>query len=100
MSEPQVLFEVKDAVALATLNRPERMNAWTWQMARELGDFFAACDQDDSVRAIVVTGAGRAFCAGAATPSSPKTAPRSAAGTRRAARASSPGRCASPSSRR
>jgi enoyl-CoA hydratase/carnithine racemase len=65
MSEPQVLFEVKDAVALATLNRPERMNAWTWQMARELGDFFAACDQDDSVRAIVVTGAGRAFCAGA-----------------------------------
>jgi enoyl-CoA hydratase/carnithine racemase len=65
MSEPQVLCEVKDAVALATLNRPERMNAWTWQMARELAEFFAACDRDDSVRAIVVTGAGRAFCAGA-----------------------------------
>jgi len=65
MSYAEILLEVADGVAVVTLNRPERMNAYTPTMGRELADAFAACDADDAVRAIVVTGAGRAFCAGA-----------------------------------
>jgi enoyl-CoA hydratase/carnithine racemase len=61
----QILTDRDGGVAIATLNRPERMNAWTWQMSVELTHFFNVCDADDSVRAIVVTGAGKAFCAGA-----------------------------------
>jgi len=61
----QILVERDGPVAIATLNRPERMNAWTWQMSTELTHFFNQCDLDDGVRAIVVTGSGRAFCAGA-----------------------------------
>jgi enoyl-CoA hydratase/carnithine racemase len=60
-----LLEEVSDGVALLTLNRPGRMNAWTAEME---GEYFAAlerCAGDADVRAIVVTGAGRAFCAGA-----------------------------------
>lgn len=60
-----ILTEIKDGVALATLNRPERMNAYTTEMGIELNEFLWECDKDDSVRAIVVTGAGRAYCAGA-----------------------------------
>jgi len=52
-------------VATITLNRPERMNAWTGQMALELTDAMGRCGEDDGVRAVVLTGAGRAFCAGA-----------------------------------
>jgi enoyl-CoA hydratase/carnithine racemase len=48
-----------------TLNRPERMNATTWRMMAELRHAIAAADADESIRAIIVTGAGRAFCAGA-----------------------------------
>jgi len=65
MSYAEILLEIADGVAVVTLNRPERMNAYTPTMGRELADAFAACDADDAVRAIVVTGAGRAFCAGA-----------------------------------
>src|SRR5437879_2560397 len=61
----QILTQRDGKVAIATLNRPDRMNAWTWQMSTELTHFFNVCDADDDVRAIVVTGAGRAFCAGA-----------------------------------
>ncbi|HET9691496.1 MAG TPA: enoyl-CoA hydratase-related protein [Acidimicrobiales bacterium] len=61
----QVRYEVADGVALVTLNRPEKMNAWTAQLGAELGDAMAEADADDAVRAVVVTGAGRAFCAGA-----------------------------------
>jgi enoyl-CoA hydratase/carnithine racemase len=61
----EIVLEVADGVALVTLNRPERMNAYTPTMGRELYDAFAACDADDEVRAIIVTGAGCAFCAGA-----------------------------------
>lgn len=64
-SEPQVLCEREDAVALLTLNRPDRMNAWTWRMSHELDAHLRRLDADDAVRAIVVTGRGRAFCAGA-----------------------------------
>lgn len=64
-SDPQVLCELEDAVAVLTLNRPERMNAWTWRMAGELDAHLKRLDADDAVRAIVVTGKGRGFCAGA-----------------------------------
>jgi len=65
MTYTEILFEVADGVALVTLNRPDRLNAYTPTMGHELAEAFAACDADDAVRAIVVTGAGRAFCAGA-----------------------------------
>ena len=65
MSYSEILLEVTDGVALVTLNRPERLNAYTRTMGRELSEAFAAWDADDAVRAIVVTGAGRGFCAGA-----------------------------------
>lgn len=60
-----VLIEVADGVAVLTLNRPDRLNAWTPTMGRELIAAFDAADADDDVRAIIVTGAGRGFCAGA-----------------------------------
>ncbi|MCX8072801.1 MAG: enoyl-CoA hydratase-related protein [Candidatus Binatia bacterium] len=65
MTYEQILLSIEDAVATITLNRPERLNAYTPQMRRELTHAFATLDADDRVRAIVVTGAGRAFCAGA-----------------------------------
>jgi enoyl-CoA hydratase/carnithine racemase len=65
MGYEQILVERDGPVMLVTLNRPDRMNAWTWTMSAELGAAFADADGDDDVRAIVVTGAGRAFCAGA-----------------------------------
>src|SRR5207249_421496 len=61
----EIVLDVSDGVATVTLNRPERLNAYTPTMARELHEAFAVCDADDAVRAIVVTGAGRGFCAGA-----------------------------------
>lgn len=60
-----VLYSVEDNVALVTLNRPQAMNAWTPQLSDELLLALGAADTDDSVRAIVITGAGKAFCAGA-----------------------------------
>src|SRR5439155_23959705 len=65
MPYTDILLDVTDGVALITLNRPERLNAYTPTMGHELGEAFAACDADDAVRAIIVTGAGRGFCAGA-----------------------------------
>ncbi len=65
MAYDTILLDVKDQVATITLNRPQRMNAWTGRMAAELGDAMAACNENDDVRAVVLTGAGRAFCAGA-----------------------------------
>lgn len=53
------------AIAIMRLNRPDQLNAWDWQMSREMQHAYAELDADDSVRAIVLTGAGRAFCAGA-----------------------------------
>lgn len=63
--EPHVLVEVSDGVAVLTLNRPDKLNAFTGRMGDELGAAYAACDEDDAVRAVVLTGAGRGFCAGA-----------------------------------
>jgi enoyl-CoA hydratase/carnithine racemase len=66
MSYQQILFDVTDGVALVTLNRPEAMNTWTAVMAEELTDALYRCNDDNSIRAVVLTGAGdRAFCAGA-----------------------------------
>jgi enoyl-CoA hydratase/carnithine racemase len=56
---------IADGVAVLTLNRPERLNAWTAQMEREYFDLLEECGASAEVRAIVVTGAGRGFCAGA-----------------------------------
>lgn len=60
-----VLVEVDRGVALVTLNRPDQLNAFNQQMTAELLDALTTFDADEAVRAIVVTGAGRAFCAGA-----------------------------------
>lgn len=61
----QTRYEVEKGVATVTLYRPEEMNALTQAMRKELVEIFAAADRDDSVRAVVVKGAGKAFCAGA-----------------------------------
>lgn len=61
----QIQTEQHGGVLLITLNRPERLNAWTPKMSRELISAITAADQDSSVGAIVVTGSGRGFCAGA-----------------------------------
>jgi enoyl-CoA hydratase/carnithine racemase len=58
------LYEARDGVATITLNRPERLNALTFEVYRELTDTFAALSAEDSVRVVVITGAGRAFCSG------------------------------------
>jgi enoyl-CoA hydratase/carnithine racemase len=60
-----LLYEVKDGIATVTLNRPEKMNAFTTQMRDELIAVFDETDRDDAVRVIIITGAGKAFCAGA-----------------------------------
>ncbi|MGY1699349.1 enoyl-CoA hydratase-related protein [Geodermatophilus sp. SYSU D00766] len=65
MTSTQLRYEVADGVATITLDRPGRLNAFTPVMAAELARAAAAADTDDAVRAVVVTGAGRAFCAGA-----------------------------------
>ncbi len=59
-----ITYEVTDRVAVVTLNRPDRLNAFTGQMMRELIDAIDRVDADDDVRAVILTGAGRAFCAG------------------------------------
>ena len=65
MNFEQIAAEAADSVLTITLNRPDRLNAWTAQMGRELIEAFDWADADDEVRAIIVTGAGRGFCAGA-----------------------------------
>ncbi len=61
----EIEMKVADRVALITLDRPESMNAFTARMGRELGYAYERCDGDDGIRAVVLTGRGRAFCAGA-----------------------------------
>ena len=65
MSYEQITADTADGVLTLTLNRPDRLNAWTPTMGQELMAAFDAADADDAVRAIIVTGAGRGFCAGA-----------------------------------
>jgi enoyl-CoA hydratase/carnithine racemase len=65
MAFEQILTELRDGALTITLNRPERLNAWTATMARELMEAFDEADANDEVHAIIITGAGRGFCAGA-----------------------------------
>jgi enoyl-CoA hydratase/carnithine racemase len=65
MSYEQITTDTADGVLTITMNRPDRLNAWTPTMNRELIAAFDEADADDDVRAIIVTGAGRGFCAGA-----------------------------------
>ena len=60
-----ILYAVEDGIATITLNRPDRLNAFTVQMMRDMIAAFDLTDADDAVKAVIVTGAGRGFCAGA-----------------------------------
>ncbi len=73
MDLTQTRFEVGNGIATVTLHRPEYMNAFTPTMAMELLEIFAEADRDDAVRVVVVTGAGKAFCAGADLSHGPST---------------------------
>jgi enoyl-CoA hydratase/carnithine racemase len=64
MNPKSFLYEVQEGVATITLNRPERLNALTFEVYRELTDTFVALRAEEAVRAVVITGAGRAFCSG------------------------------------
>ena len=68
-----LLYDVADGIATITLNRPEKMNAFTAQMRDDLVAAFDATDADDAVRVVIVTGSGKAFCAGADLSSGGKT---------------------------
>ena len=61
----QIIYSVEDPVAIITLNRPESLNAWTTRMAAEVRHAVFSAEADPAVVGIVITGAGRAFCAGA-----------------------------------
>ena len=65
MSYETILVENLDSVCVITMNRPERLNAWTYRMGGELNAAVKAANEDPEVNAIVLTGAGRGFCAGA-----------------------------------
>lgn len=65
MNLTETRLEISDGIATVTLNRPDHMNAFTPTMGKELEMIFEEADKDDSIRVIVVTGAGKAFCAGA-----------------------------------
>ena len=64
-TQPQVLFERQGHVGLITLNRPEKLNAWSGEMARMVREAIEECNADDGIGAVVITGAGRGFCSGA-----------------------------------
>jgi enoyl-CoA hydratase/carnithine racemase len=81
MPEESVLFDLDvSGVATITLNRPDQLNAYSGDLLARLGDYYRRCDEDDAVRAVVVTGAGRAFCAGADMAEAAKTFDVSASG--------------------
>lgn len=65
MTYTDIRFEVGDGVAVITLQRPDQLNAFTGAMGRDIEAAYRQCDSDDAVRAVILTGAGRAFCAGA-----------------------------------
>jgi enoyl-CoA hydratase/carnithine racemase len=65
MSYQDIRLEIEQRVATITLHRPDQLNAYSGLMGEELGQAYRDCDADDDVRAIILTGAGRAFCAGA-----------------------------------
>ena len=65
MSCQQILFDISERIATITLNRPEKLNAWTAQMDGEVRAAITIAEADPDVRVIILTGAGRGFCAGA-----------------------------------
>jgi 2-(1,2-epoxy-1,2-dihydrophenyl)acetyl-CoA isomerase len=64
MEYTEILYDVADGVATITLNRPEKMNAFSTKMIEEWSDAIDSAREDDAVRAVIVTGAGRGFCSG------------------------------------
>ena len=65
MTYQEILYAVDQGIATVTLNRPDRLNAWTTTMEHEVRQAMAAAAGDDAVKVVVLTGAGRGFCAGA-----------------------------------
>jgi len=65
MPNQETLYHVADRVATITLNRPDKLNAWTTVMEGEVRSAMGEAEHDENVRAIILTGAGRGFCAGA-----------------------------------
>lgn len=65
MNFDEIIYEKKDRVATVTMNRPEKMNAWTPKMGAEMRTAMLDAERDPDIGAIIVTGAGRAYCAGA-----------------------------------
>ena len=65
MPNQETIYQVADRIATITLNRPDKLNAWTAVMEQEVRAAFAEAERDENVRVIVLTGAGRGFCAGA-----------------------------------
>ena len=65
MAYEEIIYDVADRIATITLNRPEKLNAWTGKMEKEVAQAMTSAEHDDNVRVIILTGAGRGFCAGA-----------------------------------
>ena len=65
MAYQEILYDVSSRIATVTLNRPDKLNAWTAVMEREVRAVMLEAERDPEVRVIVLTGAGRGFCAGA-----------------------------------
>ena len=65
MEYEQITYEKRGETAVVTMNRPERLNAWTWKMSAEQHDAYKRANEDPEIASIVLTGAGRGFCAGA-----------------------------------
>jgi enoyl-CoA hydratase/carnithine racemase len=80
MGYEQIAYEVEDRVLTLTLDRPDRLNAFTATMMEELIEALDRADDDDAVRAVIVTGRGRGFCAGADLSAGPDTFDRTQRG--------------------
>ncbi|MCP3936856.1 MAG: enoyl-CoA hydratase [Actinomycetia bacterium] len=65
MEYEQILTDLDDGILTVTMNRPKRLNAWTYQMGAEMADAIRKANADDNIEGILLTGAGRGFCAGA-----------------------------------